>query len=179
MLKILLFIIIAGILVYLLLKFCLYLYRPFHISKTFLEIEQKYKRLLTAIEKNLDSWVETLEKYRSGDKIVRTEIGDENEIMKRYHEAKAEKTHEEEMYGKFLRLRERFFYPLNPEKLTQSVMLYQRYLKIKLQQRQNASIYGDAIIMGAMSFDEIKALADETKIILDDCEEKIDILLAN
>jgi len=174
MLKTLLFIIIAGILVYLLLRLCLYLYRPFFLSKTFREIEQTYNRLLTVAEKDVGSAVENLGKWQSGDKVIRT-MWTEDEIKESINAAKAARAHEEEVYGKFLRLRERFLH--NPDKLSESIVTYQRYLNIRLQQRQNAGVAANALTLGAISFDEFVAAAKETKIALEENERKLDILL--
>ena len=156
--KTLSFIIIAGILVYLLLKLCLYLYR----------------RLLTAIERDVGYWVETLERWQSGDKVVRTSCR-ENDIMENINAAKAAKAHEEEVYGKFLRLKERFI--LNPKKLWESIVAYRRYLRISLQHHEDAMLCASAVTSGAFSFDEMMAARKEIMIILEKDERKLDILL--
>jgi hypothetical protein len=173
-LKVLFFILLAGILVYLFLKFFLYLCRPFFLSRTFREIERIYNTLLIAVEKDVGSAVENLEKWRFGDEAVRM-VYSENEIMESVNTAKAEKAHEEEVYGKFLRLKERFV--LNPNKLTESIVVYRRYLEVRWKQREDAAIFANAVTLGAMSFDEMMAAAQETMIVLEESEGKLDFLL--
>jgi hypothetical protein len=174
MLKTLLFIIIAGILVYLLLRLCLYLYRPFFLSKTFREIEQTYNRLLTVAEKDVGSAVENFGKWQSGDKVIRT-MWTEDEIKESINAAKAARAHEEEVYGKFLRLRER--YALNPKQLSESIVAYRRYLQVRFQHYENAMLCESAVTSGAFSFDEMMAARKEAMIILEENERKLDILL--
>jgi hypothetical protein len=174
MLKTLLFIVIAGILAYLLFNLCLYLYRPFFLSKTFREIEQMYNRLLTALEKDVGSWVETLEEWHSGDEVIRTEHR-ENEILESINAAKATKAHEEEVYGKFLRLRERFV--LNPKKLSASIVAYRSYLQVRLQHHEDAMLCACAVTAGAFSFDDMMAARKKIMIIMKENERKLDILL--
>lgn len=179
--KILLFSIIIVILVYLLIKLCLYVYRPFFLSKTFTTIEQMYKRVQIAAEKDISLAFEDLKEWRSGDRVV---IGlySEDEIMERINAAKAAKSHEEEVYDKFLRLKERFI--LNHDKLSESIIVYQRYLNVRLQQRQMAASAGAYATARAVSFDEARAVSKEImtafkeiKIVLDESERKLDILL--
>ncbi len=172
--KLLLVIVIIGTLAYLLIKFSLYVYRPFFLSKTFMAIEEMYNRLQIAADKDIDLDVEYLKKWQSGDGIVKA-YSSEDEIMERIKTTRAAKTHEEEVYGKFLRLRERFLH--NPDKLSESIVTYQRYLNIRLQQRQNAGVAANALTLGAISFDEFVAAAKETKIALEENERKLDILL--
>ncbi|MGZ3636095.1 MAG: hypothetical protein ACXWMO_12745 [Syntrophales bacterium] len=174
MMKTLLVVVIGGILVYLLLKLCLCLYRPLFLSKTFREIEQMYNRLLDALERDVGTWVETWEEWQYGDKVVRTQCR-ENDIMEHINAAKAAKAHEEEVYGKFLRLRERFI--LNPKKLADSIVAYRRYLQVALQHYQDAMLCASAVTSGAFSFDEMMAARKEIMIIMEENERKLDILL--
>ena len=174
MLKTLLFIVIGGILGYLLFKLCLYLYRPFFLTKTLREMEQKYDRLLTALEKDVGYWVESLEKWQSGDTVVRTSIR-ENDVMESINAAKAAKAHEEEVYGKYLRLKERFI--LNPKKLWESIVAYRRYLRVSLQHHEDAMLCASLVTSEACSFDEMMAARKEIMIILEKDERKLDILL--
>lgn len=171
--KLLLFIVIAGILVYFFLKFLLRLYRPFFLSRTFLEIDQIYSRLLTAADNDIDSAVENLKKWQSNDRVVRT-MCSEDEIMKNIDAAKAAKTHEEELHEKFIRLKERFIG--DPSRLSESIVAYRRYLEVKLRQHQDATLF--ARTSGSISFDEMMAAAKETMIVLEENEKKLDVLLA-
>jgi hypothetical protein len=174
MLKTLLFIVIAGISVYLLLMLCLYLSRPFFLSRTFREIEQMYNRLLTEAEKCVASAVESLERWQSGDKVIRA-IWTEDKIKESINAAKAAKVHEEEVYGKFLRLRER--YVLNPKKLSESIVAYRRYLQVRFQHYEDAMLCESAVTSGAFSFDEMMAARKKAMIALEKNERKLDILL--
>jgi hypothetical protein len=177
MLKILLFIVIAGILVYLLIKFCLHLYRPFFLNKTFRKIEQMYNGLLTALEKDVGYWVETWGEWQSGDNVVRIQCR-EDDIMQNINAAKVAKAHEEEVYRKFLRLRERYaINPLNPKKLSESIIAYRRYLEVRVKQNQDGKLFASAVTSGAISIGEMMAAAKETIIVLEENERKLDNLL--
>jgi hypothetical protein len=174
MVKLLLVIVIIGTLAYLLIKFSLYVYRPFFLSKTFMAIEEMYNRLQIAADKDIDLDVEYLKKWQSGDGIVKA-YSSEDEIMERIKTTRAAKTHEEEVYGKFLRLRER--YALNPKQLSESIVAYRRYLQVRFQHYENAMLCESAVTSGAFSFDEMMAARKEAMIILEENERKLDILL--
>lgn len=138
MLQLLLFIFIAVTLVYLLPKLYLWLYRPFFLSRTFREIEQMYNRVLIDAEKDVSSADENLGKWVSGDKVVRT-VYTEGIIMERIVAAKAAIAHEEEVYGKYLSLRERFV--RDHKELLESIVAYRRYLEVRLKHRQDAKLF--------------------------------------
>ena len=174
MLKLASFIIIAGVLLYLFIKFCLYLYRPFFLSRTFREIEQKYNRLLAAVEKDIASALDDLRQWRSGDAVLKT-MSTEERIMERVNIAKQDKAHEEEVHEKFLRLKDCFV--LNYEKLAESIVVYRRYLDVRLKRNQDAAMFADAVSLGVMSLDEMMAAGQETMIVLEENERKLDLLL--
>lgn len=173
--KILFSIIITGTLAYLLLKLCLYFYRPFFLSKTFREIEKIYNRLLIAADKELASAVEDFKKWQSGDKVLRT-LRTENEMMERINTANKIKAHEEEVHGKFFRLRERFIQ--DHSKLSESIVAYQRYLEVRLRQRQDAALFANAVTSGTMTFDEMAVASEQTMLVLEKNERKLDVLLS-
>jgi hypothetical protein len=173
--KILLVAVIAGIVIYLLLKLCLYLYRPFFLTKTIREIEQMYDRLLGAVENDLSLAAEELGKWKSGDRVTRT-IHSPDRLMERMNTARAAKAHEEEMHGKFLILRERFV--RDSRKLSESIVAYRRYLEVKLRQPHIALLSGNAMIAEAISLDEMKAEPKESMRALEESERKLDILLS-
>ena len=175
MLKLLLFIVIAGALIYLLFKLFLYLYRPFFLAKTFRKIDQMYNRLLTNADKTIDEWIEGLEAWRSDEVAARIAYHSEDELIKNLNDAKEDKTHEEEVYGKFLRCRERFVY--DPEKLSESIVTYQRYLNVRLKQIVDAPMIAKALEIQVMSFDEMLSQQNETMIVLEESERKLDMLL--
>lgn len=172
--KVLLLIVGAGIAVYLGFKLCLYIYRPFFLSKTFREIDLLYGRMIAAVDNDVDSAIEDYRKWQSGDKILKT-IRTEEEIIKSIDTAKEAKAHEEAVHDKFLRLRERLI--RDPQKLSESIVTYRRYLNVKLRQRQDASLFANAVTSGAMSLEEMTAAAKETMVVLEENERKLDILL--
>ena len=172
--KLLLFIVIAGALLYLLLKFCLYLYRPFFLSKTYRKIDQMYNRLLTNAEKNIEEWIEGMEAWRSNEVAARLTYRSEDEIIEEINNAKEDKAHEEKVYGKFLRCRERFVN--NPSKLSGSIVAYQRYLDARLKLIEYPEIFVMAGPSRAMNFDEMMAVKKEAMIVLEENERKLDVL---
>jgi hypothetical protein len=123
MLKLLLFFVIAGVSVYLLLKLCLYLYRPFFLSKTFREIDDMYSKLVAEVENDVNAAIEDYSKWQSGDKVLRT-MRTKEEIIKSVDTAKGAKAHEEELHEKFLRVRERFIG--DTKKLSEAIVAYRR-----------------------------------------------------
>jgi hypothetical protein len=173
-LKILLFIVTAGVVAYLVLKFCLYVYHQFFLSKTFRRIEDMYSSLLIAVDNDVNSAVENYRDWQSGDKVLK-DIRSEEEIIKSVDTAREAKIHEEKVHEKFLRLRERFIG--DPKKLSESIVAYRRYLRIKLKQRQDASLFANAVTSGAVGFDEMVAAANKTMVVLEEIERKLDMLL--
>jgi len=173
-LKVPLFIVIAGISAYLVLKLCLYIYRPFFLSKAFREIDEMYNNLLATLDNDVGSAIDDYSKWRSRNEVVKT-FRTEEEIAESVNTAKRAKAHEEEVHEKFLRLRERFIG--DPKKLSESIVAYRRYLGVKLKQYQDATVFANAGISGAVSFDEMMAAARETMVILEENEKKMDILL--
>jgi hypothetical protein len=173
-LKVLLIIIGSGIVMYLALKLCLYIYRPFLLSKPFREIDEIYGRLLAAVDNDVDLANEDYRKWQSGDKVLKI-MRPKEEITKSVDSAKEAKAHEEEVHDKFLRLRERFIG--DPKKLSESIVAYRRYLGAKLKQRQDASIFANAVTSGAVSFDDMVAAAKETMVVLEENERELDVLL--
>ncbi|MGO9136925.1 MAG: hypothetical protein ACLP9S_15875 [Syntrophales bacterium] len=133
-----------------------------------------YYRLLTVAEKDVSSWVETLGKWQSGDKVIRPQYS-EDEIMESINVAKAAKAHEEEVYGKFLRLRER--YVSSPKKLSESIVAYQGYLEIRFQHYQDEMLSASLVTSGAFSFDEMMAAQKKIMMVLEEHERKLDFLL--
>jgi hypothetical protein len=173
-LKVLLSIVGAGIVVYLAAKLCLYIYRPFFLSKAFRDIDEMYSKLLVAVDNDVNSAIDDYRKWQSGDEVLKT-MRPEEEITRSVDTAKGAKAHEEEVHEKFLRLRERFIG--DPKKLSESIVAYRRYLGVKLKQRQDASLFANAVTSGVVSFDEMMAAAKETMVVLEETERKLDVLL--
>jgi hypothetical protein len=173
-LKVLLIIVSAGTIIYLALKLCLYIYRLFFLSKIFKEINEMYSRLLAAVDNDVDTAIDDYRKWQSGDKVIK-HMRTVEEITKSVDVAKEAKVREEEVHEKFLRLRQRFIG--DPKKLSESIAVYQRYLGVKLKQRQDASLFANAVTSGAVGFDEMMAAAKETIVVLEENERRLDILL--
>lgn len=171
-LNLILSIIIAGFVIYILLKFGLYLYRPFYLSKILRKIDEKYKKVLTHAERDYDEVLEYLKKSQSDDKPHPLSVSEE-EWRKRVKHAELYKSHEEEVYSKFLRLRERFIN--NYIKLAESITTYQRYIDVRLSQI-NWQMLLRQCSHKEISL-EIMASINETTIILEENERKLDNLL--
>ena len=174
--NIILSIIIAGVLIYLIVKFCLLIYRPFFLSKTFRNIDEMYNRVLNHTERSIHSALEDLKEWEAGDKVIRL-VHSEDRITKNVNDAESAKAHEEEVYAKFLRLKEHFIH--HPTKLAEAIAAYQRYLKVRLAQFQGASIYSSGVTSGAITFDELVKYRNEIIIILKENERKLDMLLTD
>jgi hypothetical protein len=169
--------IVAGVIIYFLLKFFLYLYRPFYLQKILRRIEEKYKQVLTHTEKRLDEAIEELNEWQSDDKHS-FPADTKEEALESVNNAKLNKAHEEEMYSKFLRLRERFIH--NYSKLWELIIIYQRYLDFRLTHIQDAEIFALGVSSGVVSddlFNDMIAIRNETLIILEESERKLDKLL--
>lgn len=171
---VLLTIVTVGFIAYAILKLFLHIYRPFFLSKTFREIDESYKKLLTATEQDISSAAKDLEKWRSGDKVA-IDFHSEGEWTEKLNSAMKVKAHEEEVHEKYLRLKERFL--SNPTKLSESIVAYKRYLEIRSQQYQNAGQIARAVTSEAISFEELLADKKKKTLILEENERKLDILL--
>ncbi len=169
-----LIIVLSGIVIYFLLKIGLYIYRPFFVAKLISDIQSKYDKLQVMLDKDIELAVENLKKWESEDGFFR-DHSSESELKERIAEAKASKTHGQKVNEKFIRLRERFIG--NPKRLSEAILSYKRYLEVKLKQRQAASIFTNAVTSGVITFEEFLASANETMIILDECEKRLDMLL--
>jgi hypothetical protein len=121
------------------------------------------------------SAIEHLKEFQSGSNMAVLEYGSEDRLLEDINGAKAVKKHEEEVYWKFHRLRERFI--TDPLKLSEVISAYQRYLQIRFTQYQDASGYASALSAGVITFDELRADAEKLKIILEENERRLDILL--
>ena len=176
---------IVGALIYFFLKIFLLIYRPFGINRYLRQLEEKYNNLLSMEKKDIDSAIEDLRSWNSGDK--KTGIPNYEESTKeRLHFAKTSKEHEEEVHRKFLKLRERFIsdYP----KMGEVIVAYQRYLDLKLTQRQRARLAGMTFGSNAKNleegfearikhWDKIATEALDLKAIIEEAERKLDMLL--
>lgn len=140
-----------------------------------------YNVVLSQTKREVVSASEDLNKWWSDGKIPL--IPDhENQLQERIKAAKSAQIHEEEVHKKFLRLKERFIQTRdkrgNPDyiKLADLVTTYQRYLEVRLNQIR---FFANAVILlNTISFEEMVASNNETLIILQENERKLDKLLA-
>ena len=172
--NLLLIVVLSGTAIYFLLKIGLYIYRPFLVAKLVRDIQSKYDKLQVMFNKDIELAVENLKQWESGDKVIKLSYR-ESELKENIIKANASKIHNQKVNEKFIRLRERFIG--NPKSLSDAIASYKRYLEVKLQQKQDAFIFTNALTSGAMTFEEFQASANETMILLDECEKRLDILL--
>jgi hypothetical protein len=173
-LEILIILVLAGFVIYLLFKLGLYIYRPFFLQKTISNIEAQYNKLLAILNKRIDMEVENYNKWKSGDKVILT-LRNEDELKDSIDEAMASKKHEQEVNEKFLRLRERSIG--NYKKLGDAIFWYKRYLSLRLNQFENATIYSNTLTGGVVTLDEFMASANEHRIAIEESERRLDALL--
>lgn len=166
----------AGIGAYFAFKVIPYLYRPFFLSKKYRAIDGLYSKLLTGVDNDINLAIENYNKWKSGDKLLKT-FRIEEEIVNRIDTAKEAKAHEVELYEKFLRVREHFI--VDPNKLSEGIVAYQRYLDVKLKQRSDASMFANAVTLKVTSFEDMSASARETMLVLEENERKLDVLLGD
>jgi hypothetical protein len=173
--KILIILVISGISAYYLFKLGLYIYRPFLLSKLFRNINSEYCNLLVNLDRDINSAVASLEEYKSSYKSPNSDRL--AELQENIDRAKAFKVHEQTANEKLIRLRERYID--NPKRLSESIVVYSKYLSTKIRQRHESNVFTQALITNAMSIEEFNNSAKETVIILEECERKLDIFLEN
>ena len=170
----LIFIIIIIILAYLVLKLTLHLSRPFFFYRTFRDIDQMYNKLLSAVKNDIDSYADKLKKWQSNEDDIRKHFS-EDELIKEMNKVKAAKSHEEEIYQKFLRCKKSF--SPDSDKFSEAIELYIKYLKVRLKMRSGAIMIANSSTSGAMTSDNFEAAKKESTIILEETERKLDMLL--
>lgn len=170
----LLFILITGVVVYFLIKGTLFLLRPFLIAKLFKEIDQLYQKTQTIFAKDLEQTIKDLDQWHASNRTLRINSSKED-LETRLQNAQTVDKHEKEVYEKFIRLKEHFIQ--NPPKLAEAILIYKRYLGIRLKQNENAIVLSQALTSGVVSFNEFESSARKTIIILEELESKMDVLL--
>jgi len=165
---------IVGIVLYFLVKLGLILLRPFFLSKLLNEIEELYKKTQSVLTKDVKETTENLNKWHAQDKVVQIHSSKED-LEARIQEKQKTQEHCQAIHEKFLRLKERFIH--NPSKLADAIVIYKRYLEMKLLQNQSAHAHTLALTSGSVTFDEFQSSARESMIALDEIEKKIDNLL--
>lgn len=160
----LIYFVVGGALLYALLKLALSVYRPFYLKKLFLQVEQGYTGIMRGIVNHLEDAEKDLSNYNK-DSIITFD-----DLKGRVDVYIFEKKHEEDLHRKYITLKERFIN--NYRKLAESIVIYQRYLDIKQNQMKMSRIAHN------LDFGSMRSMAMDTKAILDECERKIDFLLA-
>jgi hypothetical protein len=127
------------------------------------------------LNKDIESEVENLRKWKAGDAVTRRVYLEDSELQARIAKANESTIHERELYDKFIRLRERFIG--NYKRLAELIVLYSRYLDMKFKQDQMASAFSRAGVSDVMTFEERFSSANEIKISIEECERKLDLLL--
>jgi len=123
---------------------------------------------------DLDSAVSNLDKWKNMDVVVR-DVYTEEDINNNIDIARTGIKHEEQLYDKFMRLQVRFLD--NYKKLSEGIASYKSYLEVKLKSYSDAMIYINALNLGAMTFEEFSDSSQKNKIVLEEFERKIDVLL--
>jgi len=151
-----------------------YIYRPFLLAKLIRDIQSKYDNLKVLLDKDIEEKFERLKKWESGDKVTRAG-STESEIKESIIAAEEWKTHEQKVNEKFIRLQERFIG--NPKKLSETILSYRRYLEVELQDQTRAASITQSFLADAITYDEWISSANETRIIREECERRLDLLL--
>ena len=152
----------------------MYLYGPNSTTKLAEDNEVKFKRLLDSLDADINSAIDNFNKWEGGDKILAI-LNSEEDMKRAIHDAHESKKHFIEVKDKYIRLQERFLN--NRTKLSETIRHYNRYLCIRIKQRNNAGTYSKLVELGGMTFEEALTKANETRIILNECERKLDVLL--
>ena len=174
--KLLLPILIAGGVLYFLIKIGLFLLRPFFLAKILEEIEQLYTETQAVFVKDLEQAIENSKRWRANDKILRI-LSSEKDFEARIQDAQAADRYNKDVHEKFIRLKERFIQ--NPSQLADSIVVYKRYLEMKLTQNREVAVLSQGLTSGALTLNEFESSARETRIILEELERKINVLLSN
>ncbi len=167
---------IAAILIYLFLKFAIHLYKPYLLSKNLEKINKMYERSMGLCTKRSDFLRQDVQPFRIDDTAAPGNEAKET-LAEKLQSAETLKAHEQEVHRKFLRLQERFFQ--DPNKLSEVILIYHRYLSIRLQYEKTISFYpenrwddDDADV------DETTASSKDLSAILEENERKLDVLLS-
>lgn len=161
-----------GVLLY---KYASVAIRVYFFNRTIDDIENMYSRILRFKEQAIEDALEDLKDLKSGDHVI-SALRSEQELIQEFKETKSFKKHEEEIRLKYCRLREKFIH--NYPKLCESIVIYQRYLKNRLWQIQDASIYSRGFISGVIDYDEFVSKGLEQIAVIDENEKKINKLLS-
>ncbi len=172
--KVLLGIVIGGVVLYWIIKFILLLLRPFFVRKYCREIDSLYRKIHKKCVIDLNSAVSMLEKWENMDRVVRS-LSDEETLNNNIDTARSGIKHEEQLYDKFMRLQVRYIGDY--EKLGEGIASYRAYLQVKLKPHPFAfdpTLTSEGVLNLA---DEFVESAKKRKIVLEEFERKIDVLL--
>lgn len=169
--------ILVGIaLLYFIIKVALHQARKAYLSRLLEKMDTLYNNLIKNTRDELASVSENYSKWKSGDEVQRVVYDGEEELLARITDAKSALAHEESVREKYLRLRARF--SADPKKVGEAIVAYHNYLSIKMKQHLDAETYVRALNVGAMTFDEFAASGRETRILVEECERRLDVLLS-
>lgn len=169
-----LFILITGMVLYFLTKIVLFLLRPFFLARFIEKIEQLYARTQAILGKDLEQAMEDLKRWHKNETSTKI-LYSERDLEARIRAAQAAEEHNKDVHDKFIRLQERYIH--NSQKLADSILIYRRYLEIKLRQNQEATVLSSGLMLGVTTSSKFESSARETMITLQEIERKIDILL--
>jgi len=172
--KILITLILAGFVIYLIAKICLYIYRPFFISKTLNKMHTQYSKLIAVANKEVERCSNDYEKWKSGDSVL-VDMYSEGQCKNAIKGALEWKNHEQEVYEKFIRLRERS--AGNYKKLGETISACMTYLNLREKVSQTRVTDMQAFSAGAITFAEFEASTNEGRIMIEEGERRLDVLL--
>lgn len=172
--QLLIIVIISCVIIYGLSKIGLYLYRPFALDKLIERTQNKYEKLIAIMEKDEAESIEMYKKFKSGD-TVSIDFYSEDDFKKRTQAAIDAKNHEKEMRDKMIRLNERYISDIN--KLVEMAVNFDRYFTVSLQICMDAEYNTNSFMNDSMTFDKWTSAANESRIIKEECQRRIDAML--
>lgn len=141
--------------------------------------EDEVNSLKAAIQNNLNRDVEEhmakFDSYHDPKNHVTRMFVTEEELVDRIKRLQAELEHENAVYFKFVRARERF--KLDKKNSNMALLHYHYYLRTKNQFLRNADSTGAYLEHGIKSIEQLHTESVEFKIMLEEAEAKLDLLL--
>jgi hypothetical protein len=164
------------LMLYILARIGRYLYKPYALKKIMEDNDNKYEMLLSILRSRIESTVNDLEKWKSGERASFV-LSSEDELKKAIGDAHDEKEHFVNVNEKYIRLKERY---INDRKtLTEAILSYNRHLQLRLKLNSDAELYTKLLELDGITFDEWIAKGNETKIMIEESERRLDVLLQN
>jgi hypothetical protein len=174
--EVMLWVALGGVILYGFIKVALFIFRPFYIRKYLRALDALYGKVHNECVKDFESAVSMLDEWKKADdnSSIRR-IKTEESLNDTIESARTALEHEEQLNDKFTRLQVRF--QLKPEKLGEGISHYKSYLDVKVKHNQETSIYTSALTTGVTTLEEFAEHAKKTRIVLEELERKIDVLL--